>query len=163
MSRFKPKIADLPCDVRGKKVERMYTANYQVSAAKAVAASDTGVHAAIELAAEAQDITTDITSPAVPRAMRIKGNQAGVAGNVVITGTNYTGKEINEVIAANGDTEVDGDKAFKTITKITVPPLVGDGNSISVGWNDKLGLPINARIKVSHKQGKRQEKSEPLQ
>lgn len=121
--------------------DRGFIAHFVVAAAAAVAASNTAVHAAIALTEAAQDITTNITNPAVPRALRIKGNQAGVAGNVVIEGTNYAGEAITETIAANGANAVEGNKAFKTVTKITVPVLVGEGDTISVGFNDKLGLP----------------------
>lgn len=127
-------VSDVSCD-------RAFITHFQVSAADAVAASDNAVHAAIALTEEAQEITTNITNPGVPRALRIKGNQAGVAGNVEIEGTNYAGETITETIAANGANAVEGSKAFKTITKITVPVLVGAGDSISVGFNDKLGLP----------------------
>jgi len=122
-------------------VDQAFTAHLVISAANAVAASDTGVHAAIALTAATQDIITAITNPSVPKALRIKGNQAGVAGNVVITGTNFAGATITETIAANGATGVDGNKAFKTVTKITVPVLVGAGDTISVGFTEKLGIP----------------------
>lgn len=129
-------------DVDGVSFDRGFLAHFQVSVADAVVASDTGVHAVILLTAAPQDIIAAITNPAVPRALRIKGNQAGAAGNVVITGTNYAGEIITETIAANGATAVEGNMAFKTVTKITVPILVGAGDSISVGWNEKLGLPF---------------------
>ncbi|MGE4272066.1 MAG: hypothetical protein AB7E31_04250 [Desulfitobacterium sp.] len=141
MFPFNPKGQFIKTD-SGVLCDRGFIAHLNVRAADAVAASDTGVHAAIPLTEEEQDIITAITNPAVPRALRIKGNQAGVAGNVVITGTNYAGEIITETIVANGATAVEGDKAFKTVTKITVPVLVGAGDSLSIGWNDKLGLPF---------------------
>jgi len=129
-------------DVPGLSCDRAFLAHFQVSAANAVVATDTAVHAAITLTEATQDITTDITNPAVSRALSIKGNQAGVAGNVVIQGTNYVDQVITETIAANGANAVEGTKAFKTVTKITVPVLVGEGDTISIGINDKLGLPF---------------------
>lgn len=128
-------------NVDGVACDRGFLAHFQVTADAAVAASNTGVRAAITLTGAVQVITAGITSPAVCRALQIKGNQAGVADNVVIEGTNYAGETIIETIAANGSTVVEGNKAFKTVTKITVPVLVGAGDTISVGWNDKLGLP----------------------
>ena len=128
-------------DVDGVSCDRSFLAHFSVAAASAIAASDTAVHAAITLAAEAADITTNITNPAVPRALRIKGNAASVTGDVVITGTNYKGEAITETIASNGASAVEGNKAFKTVTKITVPALAAEGDTISVGFNEKLGLP----------------------
>jgi len=102
-------------------VDRAFLAHFQVPAAAAVAASSTAVRAAVNLSAEAQEITSGITNPAVPRGLRIKGNVSGVTGNVVITGTNYAGEEISETIALNGANAVDGAKAFKTVAQIDLP------------------------------------------
>ena len=44
------------------------------------------------------------------------------------------------IVAANGATVV-GNKAFKTVTSITFPVLVGAGDTISVGTGAKLGIP----------------------
>ncbi|MHB9095902.1 MAG: 3-isopropylmalate dehydratase small subunit [Eubacteriales bacterium] len=129
-------------NVPGVACDRSFLAHFQVPAADAVAASDTGVHAAIALTAAMQAITTAITNPAVPRNIRIKGNAAGIVGNVVITGTNYAGAVITETIALNGATAVDGAKAFKTVTQIDLPVETHVGtDTVSVGWGDKLGLP----------------------
>lgn len=134
-------------DAEGVSVDRSFTAHYQISAEDAVAASNTGVHAAVTLGAEAQDVITGITNPAVPRNIIIKGNASGIAGNVVITGTNFTDEEITETIALNGATAVEGSKAFKTVTEIALPAETHVGtDTVSVGWGDKLGLPY----KLSH-------------
>lgn len=129
-------------DAKGIVVDRGFTAHYQVLASAAIAASDTAVHAAITLPASGTTVvTTAITNPDIPRALRIKGNAAGITGNVVIAGTNYNGEAITETIAANGSSAVEGNKAFKTVTSITVPTRNASGDTISVGFNDKLGLP----------------------
>jgi hypothetical protein len=129
-------------DVEGVSVDRAFLAHFHVPAASAVAASDVGVHAAIPLTAEVQAIVAAITDPAVPRNISIKGNAAGVVGDVVITGTNYAGEEITETIALNGATAVVGAKAFKTVTKIDLPVEVHAGtDTVSVGWGDIFGLP----------------------
>jgi hypothetical protein len=73
--------------------------------------------------------------------LQIKGNQAGIAGNVVIEGTNMAGEVISETIAANGANAVNGTKAFKTVIKITLPAQTTAGDTISVGVTDALGLP----------------------
>lgn len=115
-----PLLKKLDTDA-GTKIDRAYLAHLEVPAAKAPAASSTGVLAATNLGAEAQTITTGITNPAVPRNLRIVGNVDGITGKVKITGTNYAGKVITEEIQANGTTAVDGSLAFKTVTKIELP------------------------------------------
>lgn len=140
---FNPKKAyKMKTDAKSATVDRAFLAHFQVAAASAVAASDTAVHAAITLPTSGTTVvTTAITSPAVPRALRIKGNAAGITGNVVIEGTNYNDEVITETIAANAANAVEGNKAFKTVTKITVPTRTTAGDTISVGFNEKLGLP----------------------
>lgn len=129
-------------DVVGVACDRGFTAHFQVSAANAVATSNVGVHAAIALTNAVQSITTAITNPAVLRNIIVKGNAAGITGNVTIHGTNYAGAEISEVIALNGVTAIEGAKAFKTVTEIDLPVEVHAGtDTVSVGWGDKLGLP----------------------
>src|SRR6266545_3502154 len=55
-------------------------------------------------------ISTTITNPDVPRTVTIKGNAGGIAGNVVVHGTNVEGAVITDTIALNGATEVEGVK-----------------------------------------------------
>lgn len=129
-------------DAGGVVADRAFIAHFHIAAADAVAIKTAGVHAAVTLGAAAQDVTTAITNPAVPRGIVVKGNAAGIAGNVVITGTNYADEEITETIALDGDTYSAGDKAFKTVTKINLPAKTnGSGDTVSVGWGDSLGLP----------------------
>lgn len=106
------------------------------------AASLVAVHAAVTLAdGETTTVTTGITNPDVPRALQIKGNQAGVTGNVVITGKNINDETITETIVANAANAVQGNKAFKSVSQIVMPARAGAGDTISVGFNDKLGMP----------------------
>jgi len=126
----------------GVEADRGFLAHFQVAAAAAAAASATAILAATALTDEAQAIITGITNPAVPRSLTVKGNAAGITGNVVITGTNYAGAVITETIALNGSTAVEGTKAFKTVTKIDLPVEVNVGtDTVSVGTGTKLGLP----------------------
>jgi hypothetical protein len=144
MYPFNPKLGQkIQADVSGTMCDIGYVAHFQVAATSAVAASVTGVHAAIALGAEAKAVTTAITNPAVPRNTLVKGNAAGIIGDVKITGTNYAGAAIDEIIALNGATAVEGAKAFKTVTKIELPGETHAGtDTVSVGWGDKLGLPF---------------------
>ena len=124
-------------------VDKGFIAHYQVAAADATAASATACHAAVALAAAAQDVTTNISNPRTPRGVTVKGNAAGIAGDVVITGTNYLDEVITETIALNGATEALGAKAFKTVTKIALPAETHAGtDTVSAGFSDKLGLPF---------------------
>lgn len=117
-------------------------AHFQVAADAATVASNTNVHAAVDLVASAKDVTTAITNPSVPRNIIIKGNAAGMTGNVVITGANYSGVEITETIALDGSNAVAGTKAFKTVTKIALPAKTNtSGDNVSVGTGEVLGLP----------------------
>jgi len=137
---FNPALGqEIQSDVKGVNLDRGFIAHF--SAANPAAASVTAILAATALTASTQVITTGITQPDYPRALQIKGNQAGITGNVVIEGTNYAGEAITETIAANGSNAVSGNKAFKTVTKITLPAKNADGDTISVGTTGKLGLP----------------------
>jgi hypothetical protein len=127
-------------DVPGLNADRAFLAH--VSLGSPAAASNTAGHAAITLADGATtEVTDGITNPDVPRAIRIKGNAEGIAGNVVIEGTNELDEAITETIVAADAGVVDGTKAFKTVSKITVPARTTADDTISVGYNDVLGLP----------------------
>lgn len=127
--------------VEGLAADWLFLAGFSFGGGNIAAASDTAVHAAVTLGAEAQDVTTLITSPVVPRNITVKGSQAGITGNVVITGTNYKGEAITETIALSGASSVAGNYAFKTVTKVSLPALTGEGDTVSVGTGSKLGLP----------------------
>jgi hypothetical protein len=130
-------------DVDGVELDRGFMAHFQVLAADAVALDDDGVLAATALTDAAQEITEDITDPAVPRNISVKGNAADNAGDVVITGTNYADEEITETIALSGTAVVQGNKAFKTVTQVDLPAETHAGtDTVAIGWNNKLGLPV---------------------
>jgi hypothetical protein len=106
------------------------------------AISATYVHAAVTLSAVTQSVTTNITSPDVPRTVTVKGNASGNAGNVVINGTNISGEVISDTIALSGTSEVEGIKAFATVTQIDLPVQTHAGtDTVSVGIAKKFGLP----------------------
>jgi hypothetical protein len=114
-------LGRIKTDVPGVVLDRAFRAHFQLSAALAVALSNTAVHAAMNLGVEEQEIESGITNPGHPRALSAKGSASGITGNVVIEGTNYLDEDITETIALSGASAVDGLKAFKTITKITLP------------------------------------------
>jgi hypothetical protein len=128
----------------GVTVDAGYVAHYVASPAAAAVDS---VLAATALAdGAATTVATGITAPDVPRALQIKGNAAGITGDVVITGTNFAGETISETIALNGANAVLGSKAFKTVTQIVLPARNAAGDTVSVGCNDKLGIPYKLAL-----------------
>ena len=66
-------------------------------------------------------------------------NIANTTQTVTITGTDYWGQTQTEAIACNGTTQVNGDKAFKTITAVYVDDAIT--GTIFLGNNDAFGLP----------------------
>ena len=108
-------------DSPGVSVDRAFLAHYKIDAADAPAASTTSVLEFTNLGSAAQAITEGITSPKVPRNLQIDGNVSGITGKVKITGTNFADEVITEEIQTNGTTAKEGNRAFKTITKIDLP------------------------------------------
>lgn len=114
----------------------------QVWGSPAPAVADTtSVHAAITTAAV---ITTGITNPDVPRTMRIVSGGSGhsAAGNVVFTGTDILGATITDTLTLNGNTAVEGVKAFATVTSIDTTGVTGNdaNDTIACGFGQSLGL-----------------------
>lgn len=138
----------LKTDASGVDVDCAFMAHVQVAAADAVAANTAGIHAAVASDGSQQIITTGITNPAVPR--NITATAGGTATDikaiqVIIEGTNCCGETITETLPAfTVDTAgtVTGSKAFKTVTKITIPPHDGTGATTAIGFGSKLGLPF---------------------
>lgn len=126
---------------------QMQVAVLTVAAAAATVASTTGIHAAVTDNGAQQVVTTAITQPSVPRG--ITATAGGTAGDikaiqVIIAGTNYAGAAITETLPAfTVDTAgtVQGSKAFKTVTSITIPAHDGTGATTAIGFNEKIGLP----------------------
>jgi hypothetical protein len=128
-------------DIENVVADHSFVAHFKVPAASATAQDLIACLVATALTAEAQTIATGLTNPATPRSLRVKGNAANESGNVVITGTNYNNEVITETIALNGATAVEGTKAFKTITSVALPALTTAGDTVSIGFGNKLGMP----------------------
>lgn len=127
-------------DLKGIRADAMYGAHLTWEAPAQAAAA--AVLAATALANGATtEITVGITNPDVPRVLSVTGNAATAVGNVVISGTDIAGNAITDTILAAGAATVAGTKAFKTITKITLPVRGAAGDKISVGTTDALGMP----------------------
>lgn len=118
------------------------------------AAAATAVHTDITTAVVT---TTGITNPDVPRVLSVvEGGATHTAtGNVVIAGTDIRGNAITDTITLNGNTTVNGAKAFKTVTSIDTTGVTGIGaaSTVQVGIAAKLGLDrlydVDAGIKCT--------------
>lgn len=75
----------------------------------------------------------------VPRALSVDSGGADTAV-LTIVGTDVYGRPMSEAITLNGTTQVNGKKAFKTISSVT--PSANISNGAFVGTLDILGLPI---------------------
>lgn len=102
----------------------------------------------VTLLATAQTVVKTIAQPDVTRGLSITGTKAGgsLTGNVVIAGTNYADEAISNTIALNDNAAVNGTKAFKTISTITLPVRATAGDTVKVGVSDVLGLPDKLAI-----------------
>lgn len=119
---FNPNMGQkIQSDVEGVKMDAAFLAHFQVSADHATATNDSYIVGDINLTAQAQEFEEEFAVPTVPRNLVVTGNVSGITGNVVIDGTNYNNQVITETIALNGAAAVLGAKAFKTVTKITLP------------------------------------------
>jgi len=108
-------------DVNGVSVDHAFLAHYNIPAASASAESDAGVMALTVLGTAAASVTAGLTSPAVPRNVKVDCSKVGITSDVTVHGTNFAGEEIEETIALNGTTANAGALAFKTVTKVDLP------------------------------------------
>lgn len=125
---------------------------YTETRKKVSAPSNADVHAAITGTTSAQTVTTGFTDPDVPRGLKLVfgGTTADIAAcTITVHGTNVEGKPIYEefAVSANQSANIEGNKAFKTVSKIHIPAQDGTAGTISVGTTDKIG--VNHRLKPS--------------
>lgn len=112
------------------------------------AASNTAVHAAVTSTGSPSVVTTGFTNPDTPR--NITATAGGTSTDikaiqVVVEGTDAAGNTITETLPAfTVDTAgtVIGSKAFKTVTKVTIPAHDGTGATTAIGTGSKLGLGV---------------------
>lgn len=143
-----PKLGQrLKTDVLGLAVDRGFIARLIIPAAAAVVAAPAAILAAVTSTGTPSVITTGFNNPAWPRC--VTATSGGTATDikaiqVVVEGTDFAGNVITETLPAfTVDTAgtVQGSKAFKTITKVTIPAHDGTGATTSIGINEKLGIP----------------------
>jgi hypothetical protein len=129
-----------------------------------MAADPDGIHAAITGTGAEQEVTNGITNPDYARNMSITTtNIAAPSGNVIITGI-VRGVSDTESIAIIAGTIAYGNKAFDTVTKITLPAGVTAADTVTVGFSDKIGLSsqINAISAVFKKKVNNTDKTSEL-
>lgn len=136
----------LNTDINQVSVIQNFVAHFQISAINAVVANIEGILAAVLDTGVQQVITEGLTNPSIPKNITatVGGTGANITANqVVIAGTNFDDLPITETLpiftAATPGT-VQGSKAFKTITSITIPAN-GVGVTTAIGFGEKIGLP----------------------
>lgn len=98
-----------------------------------------------------QVITGGITDPDVPRNVSITESGGSTpTGNVIISGKLSDGTTSTENISISDNTIHSGNKAFASITSITLPSTCVIGSSIAVGIGELLGLsnPLHGQSTV---------------
>lgn len=120
---------------------------YQWTSAAPAAKSASGSHAAVTLTTSAQDITTGITNPDVPRNLRVTitlgGGSQHTGKTVTVYGTDIAGNAISEdfdISSLATAAIVVGVKCFKTITHYALPIRTQASDQITLGTGDKLGI-----------------------
>jgi hypothetical protein len=145
---YNPNIGNrIQTGVNGLAVDRAFNARLSIAASAAVLGAAATALAAVTDNGAQRVITTGITSPAYPR--NVTATAGGTATDikaiqVIIEGTNFAGETITETLPAfTVDTAgtVTGNKAFKAITKVTIPAHDGTGATTSIGFGAKLGIP----------------------
>ena len=76
----------------------------------------------------------------VPRAVSVTQVAAGTTRNFTVTGFDYYGQAMSEVIASTAGSTVNGKKAFYQITGVTVSGATT--TAVTVGTTDVLGAPV---------------------
>lgn len=132
-------------DAKGTSVAGLIIKKYVVSP---VAAAIAAIHAAITCSATvATVVTTGFSTIAVPR--NVTATAGGTAEDikavqVIVEGLDIGGSTITEtlpVFTVDTAGTVVGSKAFKKVTKVTIPAMDGAGATVSIGTGSKLGLP----------------------
>lgn len=120
------------------------TFGYTETQKKVAAGSTSAVLAATNGATAAQVVTAGITQPDVPRVLSVSPTVNNTGGNpmsITITGVNVEGKIMTEafIIPVGSTSTVNGSKAFKSVTSVTIPQQTV-GLTITVGTRNVLGL-----------------------
>lgn len=119
--------------------QTLSTSNIAASQTPAGAGSVTLTAGAGTRSVARQDGTT-VVQLDVPRAVSVTQVAAGTGRNFTVSGFDYYGQAMSEVIASTAGSTVNGKKAFYQISGITVSGATT--TAITVGTTDILGLPL---------------------
>lgn len=143
---YNPDSQRIKTEVTSKGVDRAFVSHLELTSAHAVVADNDGVLVATTDTGAEQIITTGIGELPMPRNITATSGGTGIAAaQVTIKGIDYDGKEITEtlpVFTAGTPTTVEGAKAFREVTEITLPTHGGTTATVSIGFGDILGLPF---------------------
>jgi len=129
-----------------------------------MAADPDGIHAAITGTGAELEVTTGIINPDYARNMSITTtNVAAPSGNVIFAGIVRGVSDTESIAIIAGDIAY-GNKAFDTVTKITLPAGVTAADTVTVGFSDKIGLSsqINSVTAVFKKKVNNTDKTSEL-
>ena len=127
-------------------------------------ANTSGIHALITGTGAEQEIITEITNPDYARNISITTtNNSTPTGDVTITGIIRGVEDTEDITISPGGTAY-GNKAFDTVTKITIPAGVDAADNVTVGFSDKIGLsnPIAGASNVFKKKVNNEDKTGEL-
>lgn len=124
----------------------------------AALASTTAVHASAVCGIAQTVITTGFTNPVTPRVITL--TSGGTADDIkavqaVVEGTDIDDQPLSEtmpIFTVNTATTVTGLKAFKTVTKVTVPAMDGAAAEVAVGTGPALGIPYKLQFAADIRQ-----------
>ena len=135
------------------------TFGYTETHKEVAAGTNTAIMGSTATALTAQTISgSSITNPDAPRVLKVV--VGGTAGHIAdetieIVGTNVEGKTITDTFrTTEGATgTINGTMAFKTVTSVAIPAMLGTSGTISVGTRDVLGVNhrldrVNTTVKV---------------
>lgn len=113
---------------------------YEVDFLTPIAAVAAGVLSALSIATAGTSTTfvTDIADAPFGRNVTVVASGAATS-TVTVTGKDYLGQGMTELLTLNGATPVLGNKAFKWIDSIAYGATAA--TTINVGFGSKLGLP----------------------
>jgi len=77
----------------------------------------------------------------VPRNITLTGT-SGSNHVITVYGTDVYGNALSEAITLSGTSTIQGDKAFKKVTSYSLAAGGAAGDTFTMGWGDKLGLPL---------------------
>lgn len=111
-----------------------------------ISAAGTSVRAAITATGSAQEITSSITNPDIPRVVRISHTDGSGTGNgggktITIYGTDTNDRTVSNAILTTLGTTTVGVVAFKTVTQIDVPANLPTNDTVAVQLDRPIGLP----------------------